>query len=103
MVVIGSRNLMMVMKTRVRVHVTGRVQGVFFRAETAELAQRLGLEGWVRNLPDGRVEALFEGEKQDVEKAVAFCRQGPPRAQVRKIDVEWENWKGEFSDFRVRY
>jgi acylphosphatase len=94
---------MMTMKARAHVHVTGRVQGVFFRAETAALALRLGLEGWVRNLPDGRVEALFEGEKQDVEEAVAFCKQGPPRAQVQKIDVEWENWKGEFSEFKVRY
>jgi acylphosphatase len=67
------------------------------------LAYRLGLVGWVRNLSDGRVEALFEGEKEHVEEAVAFCEQGPPGAQVQKLEVEWENWKGEFSDFRIRY
>jgi acylphosphatase len=101
MTVLGA--VLVVLKARAHVHVTGRVQGVFFRAETADLAHRLGLVGWVRNLSDGRVEALFEGEKQDVEEAVAFCEQGPPGAQVQKLDVIWENWKGEFSDFRVRY
>ena len=93
----------MVVKARAHVHVTGRVQGVFFRSETADLAHRLELVGWVRNLSDGRVEALFEGEKQDVEEAVAFCERGPPGAQVQKLDVKWENWQGEFSDFRIRY
>jgi len=93
----------MVVKARAHVLVTGRVQGVFFRVETAQLAHRLGLAGWVRNLSDGRVEVLFEGEKEYVEEAVAFCGQGPPGAQVQKLDVKWENWKGEFSDFRIRY
>ena len=91
------------MKTRAHVCITGRVQGVFFRAETADLAHRLGLLGWVRNLSDGRVEVLFEGEKQNVEKAVGFCERGPPGAQVQTLEVEWENWKGEFSDFNIIY
>ncbi len=89
------------MKARAHVYVTGRVQGVFFRAETANLAHGLGLVGWVRNTPDGRVEAIFEGEKHSVEEAVEFCRRGPPGAQVSKLDVEWGGWKGEFRDFRV--
>ena len=89
------------MKTRAHVYVSGRVQGVFFRAETAELARRLGLNGWVRNLPDGRVEALFEGEKQYVEKAVEFCKRGPPSAYVTHLDIDWEDWKNEFQEFRV--
>ncbi len=89
------------MKARAHVYVTGRVQGVFFRAETANLAHRLSLAGWVRNTPDGRVEAIFEGEKRGVEEAVEFCRRGPPGAQVSKLDVEWGDWKGEFRDFRV--
>jgi acylphosphatase len=91
------------MKARVHVFVSGRVQGVFFRAETADMADRLGLVGWVRNLPDGRVEALFEGEKADVEKALDFCRRGPPGARVRNLDLKWEDWEGEFQDFRVAY
>jgi acylphosphatase len=91
------------MKARVHVFVSGRVQGVFFRAETADMADRLGLAGWVRNLPDGRVEALFEGEKEDVEKALDFCRRGPFGARVQNLDLKWEDWKGEFRDFRVAY
>jgi acylphosphatase len=91
------------LNVRAHVYVSGRVQGVFFRAETAEMAQRLGLSGWVRNLYDGRVEALFEGEKDKVEKAVEFCRRGPPGASVMNLDVKWHDWRGEFSDFRVIY
>jgi acylphosphatase len=90
-------------KVRAYAYVSGRVQGVFFRAETADLANRLGLTGWVRNLSDGRVEALFEGEKEDVEKALDFCRQGPPGASVRSLDVKWEDSKGDFQDFRIKY
>jgi len=90
-------------KARAYVYVSGRVQGVFFRAETAEFANRLGLCGWVRNLSDGRVEAVFEGDREDVEKAVDFCRKGPLGAHVRDLDVKWENWKGEFQDFRIQY
>lgn len=89
------------MKARAHVYVTGRVQGVFFRAETANLAHRLDLAGWVRNTHDGRVEAVFEGEKRNVEEAVEFCGRGPLGAQVSKLDVEWVDWKGEFRDFRV--
>jgi acylphosphatase len=88
-------------KARAHIYVSGRVQGVFFRAETAELARRLGLCGWVRNLPDGRVEALFEGDRQDIEKAVDFCGHGPPGANVRNLDVKWEDWKGDVQDFRT--
>jgi acylphosphatase len=101
--VIAPGVVLIVMKARAHVHVSGRVQGVFFRAETADLARSLDLVGWVKNLSDGRVEVLLEGEKQDVEKAVAFCERGPPNAQVQKLEVKWEDWKGEFSDFRVRY
>jgi len=89
------------LKARAHVYVSGRVQGVFFRAETADLARSLGLGGWVRNLPDGRVEALFEGEKEDVEKAVDFCRRGPRGAYVSDLNIEWEEWKGDLHTFRV--
>ena len=89
------------MKYRAHVLVTGMVQGVFFRAATAKLAQKLGLTGWVRNLDDGRVEAVFEGEKKDVDEAVEFCKHGPPGAHVEAIDVKPENWKGEFQGFLI--
>lgn len=91
------------MKARVHVFISGRVQGVFFGAETAGIARRLGLVGWVRNLPDGRVQALFEGEKNDVERAIDFWKRGPPGAHVRDLDVEWQDWKSEFRDFRIAH
>jgi acylphosphatase len=70
--------------------VSGRVQGVFFRLETANEAKRINVDGWVRNLPDGRVEAIFEGERNNVNKLIEFCRKGPSRAKVTKIEVHWE-------------
>jgi len=79
------------------------VQGVFFRSEAQDEALRHGLTGWVRNMPDGRVEAVFEGEKDMVERLVEWCRHGPPGARVAKVEVAWENYKGEFRDFRIRY
>ncbi|MEM2896062.1 MAG: acylphosphatase [Candidatus Bathyarchaeia archaeon] len=91
------------MKARAHVYVSGRVQGVFFRSETKERAEAYGIKGWVRNLPDGRVEAVFEGEKEKVDKIVEFCKSGPPGAIVKSLDIIWEEWKGEFKDFRVRY
>ena len=86
---------------RAHVYVSGLVQGVFFRHETAQMAMRLGVRGWVRNLPDGRVEAVFEGRRKSVEELVEFCRHGPPGAIVEGLDVRWEDYEGEFEDFRV--
>ncbi|MEM2226011.1 MAG: acylphosphatase [Candidatus Bathyarchaeia archaeon] len=86
---------------RAHVFVSGLVQGVFFRHETAKRAIRLGVKGWVRNLPDGRVEAIFEGERESVEKLLEFCRHGPPGAIVEDLEVRWEDYRGEFKDFRV--
>ena len=91
------------MKIRAHVIITGKVQGVFYRAETAAKAKRLNITGWVRNLPDGRVEAVFEGEEINVQKIIDFCRRGPPNAYVINLDVRRQEWKGEFSNFRVRY
>jgi len=93
----------MVMKVRAHVFISGRVQGVFFRSETRYEANRRNVTGWVRNLPDGRVEAVFEGEKDDVEKLNEFCRKGPPGANVTKVQVSWENHTGEFKNFKIRY
>lgn len=87
---------------RAHVYVSGLVQGVFFRHETRRLAQALGVGGWVRNLPDGRVEAVFEGEKVLVEKMIDFCRRGPPGARVTGVRVEWEEYRGEFKGFTIR-
>jgi len=92
-----------VAKVRAHVFVSGRVQGVFFRYETRQLARRVGVTGWIRNLPDGRVEAVFEGEKDAVEQMIEFCRRGPPAARVDKVEVIWEPYKGEFNSFTIRY
>lgn len=91
------------MKARARVVVSGRVQGVFFRAETQREAERNHVMGWVRNTADGKVEAVFEGERESVEKVIEFCGRGPPAARVDKMDVKWEDWKGEFRNFRIIY
>jgi acylphosphatase len=87
--------------TRVHVLVRGRVQGVFFRAEARDRAESLGVSGWVRNLPDGSVEAVFEGEDDRVESMVDWCRRGPAGAEVEVVDVEREEPSGE-RGFRVR-
>lgn len=91
------------MKVRVHAHISGRVQGIFFRSETEDEANRLGVNGWVRNLRDGRVEAVFEGDRDKVEKLIQFCRRGPPGARVTNVQVSWEEYKGEFEGFRIRY
>ena len=91
------------MRVRARVFVGGRVQGVFFRFETRESARGLGVGGWVRNRRDGRVEAVFEGEKEDVERMIELCRRGPSGARVTDVEVRWEEPTGEFEGFRVRY
>jgi len=88
---------------RAHVYVSGRVQGVFFRTETQDEAIRRGVTGWVRNLPDGRVEAVFEGEKDTVDRLVEFCKRGPPGARITDIEVAMENYTGEFRGFRIRY
>lgn len=90
-------------KARAHLLISGRVQGVFYRAFTREAASYLGLCGWVRNLPDGRVEAIFEGNREDIEEIINQCYSGPPGARVDNIDVSWEEYKGEFQDFGIRY
>lgn len=87
--------------TRRRVVVSGRVQGVFFRDTTRRRAEAAGLAGWVRNTPDGTVEAVFEGDPAAVDKLVEFCRRGPSGAEVAGIDVE-EEQPENLSAFEVR-
>jgi acylphosphatase len=88
--------------SRARVVVHGRVQGVFFRAETRQMARELALSGWVMNRPDGAVEALFEGDMSSVEKAVEWCRHGPPSASVSSVEVTWGEPAGA-AGFKIRH
>ncbi|MFZ3166495.1 MAG: acylphosphatase [Candidatus Methanoperedens sp.] len=90
------------MNTRVHVFVSGKVQGVFFRSSTKDIAKNLGLFGWVRNLADGRVEAVFEGKKEAVEKMLDWCKVGPEYAKVMEVEVVPEDYKGEFREFLLR-
>ena len=91
------------MTIRARVVFEGRVQGVFFRANTQECARSLGLVGWVRNTKDGRVEALFEGDEEDVRKAIDWCENKQPYAHVSSKSVEFLDPTGEFKDFTILY
>ena len=77
-------------RRRLEVRIAGRVQGVWFRASTLEEARRRGLDGWVRNLPDSRVEAVFEGEQAALAEILAWCRVGPPGARVDRLEERWD-------------
>jgi len=88
---------------RLHVHVRAGVQGVFFRAVTQETARGLNLTGWVRNRPDGSVEAVFEGEDDHVDKMLAWCHQGPPTARVEEVLVLEEPYAGLFQTFDIQY
>ncbi len=90
-------------KRRVRVWIKGRVQGVFFRAFTKDAAIKEGVSGWVRNLRDGRVEAVFEGDGERVENMVAWCREGSPLSRVDHVETLEETYTGEFDHFDVTY
>ena len=90
-------------KARVNIFVSGLVQGVFFRSQTKNKAEGLGLFGWVRNLVDGRVEILAEGEKDKLEKLVTWAKKGPDSARVDSLEIDWQEFKGEFENFEIRY
>lgn len=90
-------------KARAHLVVTGRVQGVCFRAETQRAATRCGVYGWVRNKPDGTVEAVVEGPKEDVISLINWCQTGPPLSSVAKVDVTWQTYQGMFAEFDIRY
>lgn len=92
------------MTDRVRAHVfvSGKVQGVYYRATTRDTASDVGVDGWVKNLPDGRVEAVFEGDEERVEEMVDFCHEGSPAAEVRDVEVEYEEPEG-LEGFEIRY
>ncbi len=85
----------------VQVIVSGEVHGVFFRQSTKELAQKLGLVGWVKNTADGTVEIMAGGEKNKLDQLIAWCRKGPPFAKVEKVKVEWKKNLEDFEDFSI--
>jgi len=91
------------MKARAHIKVTGRVQGVYYRSTAKEVAVEKRLTGWVRNLPDGSVEIVVEGEKEKIEEFIKWCWKGPPLAIVKNLEVKWEEYKNEFNNFEVRY
>ena len=91
------------MKTKAHVLISGHVQGVFFRSETKHEAEKHNVTGQIRNLPDGRVEATFEGEQKDVEKLIEFCRTGPPAAKIKTVTVTWQTYSGKYPDFEITY
>lgn len=86
---------------RARVIISGRVQGVNFRAYTRDRAREARVEGWVRNLSDGRVEAVFEGARPAVQKLVSWCYSGPTHAEVEKVEVTWEDPTGKEGTFSI--
>jgi len=87
--------------TRADLLISGRVQGVFYRASAQQEAMRLGLAGEIRNLPDGRVEAVVEGPKERIEEFIEWCKRGPPAAEVEHVRVRWSAARGEFRTFMV--
>ncbi|MCP8304950.1 MAG: acylphosphatase [archaeon] len=90
-------------KVRAQVYISGLVQGVFFRSNTRKMALKLGLKGCVRNLRDGRVEAVFEGERDKVLEMLQWCRGGPPSAQVTDVSVKLGKYEGKFTTFEILY
>lgn len=89
--------------TRVRVYlfIEGKVQGVFFRQTLRNLARSLSLTGWVRNMPDGRIEAVAEGEKEKIEELVSWCHSGPPLAEVSRVQARFEPYLGGYRDYEI--
>ena len=93
------------MEQKVGAHliISGRVQGVFFRAETRRAALLYGVSGWVRNVADGTVEAVIEGNKNDVLSLVNWCKKGPPISRVDDVKISWQDYEGTFESFSIRY
>jgi acylphosphatase len=88
---------------RARIYVSGRVQGVFFRWSMKDKAQELGVKGYVRNLDDGRVYAVVEGEEASVRKLVDWSKRGPPHAEVEDVKILYDKYSGEFQEFNIEY
>ncbi|OGR28670.1 MAG: hypothetical protein A2277_18595 [Desulfobacterales bacterium RIFOXYA12_FULL_46_15] len=93
----------MTQKIRIRVRITGRVQGVFFRLKTKQEADRIGINGWVRNIADGSVEALFEGDPEKVTQMARWCEKGPSLSRVDHVNTETETNLSNFQTFDILY
>jgi acylphosphatase len=91
------------MTMKIHILVNGLVQGVYFRYNTMKIAGSLGLGGWVRNLDDGRVEVVAEGDESSLQRLIDWCRKGPPGAYVEAVEDRWEAYSGEFKTFDIRY
>ena len=91
------------MKSRVHVIISGRVQGVWFRANTRDKAKQLGLKGWVKNTPEGSVEAVFEGEEKLIHEMLDWCHHGPPMAEVENVEIKKQRSSNDFDDFSIKY
>jgi len=89
------------MSTKAHVFIQGKVQGVFYRVWVCTQAERLGLTGWIKNLTDGRVEAVFEGPKGKVEEIISKCKIGPSVAGVTHVDIKWEKATKEYAGFEI--
>lgn len=90
-------------KIRVHLFISGRVQGVFFRENSRRKAEKLELNGWVKNLDDGEVEIILEGDEEEVKKMINWTKKGPIFAKVDKVEIKEEEYKDEFKDFKVKY
>ena len=88
---------------RAHIWISGKVQGVWFRAHTKEKADELKIKGMVRNASDGKVEAIFEGPDQKVDDMITWCHTGSPQARVKHVDIQWEDFKNEFDAFTIWY
>ena len=91
------------MEVKAHVFFKGRVQGVFFRANAKKRADELGVHGWIRNLQNGAVEAVFEGKKENIEALIEWCRKNQPYAAVDDVEIEWKEFRKEFNKFKIRY
>lgn len=86
---------------RAHLYISGLVQGVYFRANTVDVARLHGVSGWVKNNPDGTVEAVLEGPSHAVERVISWCRTGPPKARVDDVSIAWEEYANEFTDLEA--
>jgi acylphosphatase len=98
-----DRNKNSQIKIRVHIVVKGKVQGVYFRQNAQRVCKDYGVTGWVLNVDDGSVEAILEGDKNSVEDAIRWFKTGPPNAWVKKIELSYDNYSGEFNDFKIVY
>lgn len=91
----------MIEYNRVHVFISGKVQGVYYRQNAADKAQQLNVQGWIRNLKDGRVEGVFEGEKANIDRLLSWCNKGPKDAFVKDLEIIQEQYKNEYTNFQI--